>query len=184
MNRNDDSIVASQLGRIPRGTWRVVARCTAGAPTVIAVAPDLGGGEPFPTTFWLTCPTLSAAVHDMESAGEHTRWAERVAREPALAAAVLAADARYRDARAEEGGGADPCSGVGTAGQRDPLAVKCLHARLAAFLAGVPDPVGEAVASRLARLTATCAEDRCLGPVQAADPSRHDGDEHGQHAPR
>jgi hypothetical protein len=36
------------------------------------------------------------------------------------------------------------------AGQADPLAVKCLHARVAAALAGIADPVGEGVLKQLA----------------------------------
>jgi hypothetical protein len=56
-------------------------------------------------------------------------------------------------------GGPDPCADVGTAGQADPLAVKCLHARLAATLAGTGDPVGAAV---LAELKAEGWADRCL----------------------
>jgi hypothetical protein len=105
----------------------------------------LDHSTPFPTTFWLTCPRLVAAVHDLESSGEHRRWAERAAAEPGLAQALRVADAAYREARLSEGGGTDPCAAVGVAGQTDPLAVKCLHARVAAALAGIGDPIGEGV---------------------------------------
>jgi len=118
-------------------------------PTAIAVAPRLDGGTPFPTTFWLTCPYLVAAVHDLESAGEHRDWAERATSDPDLAARLQRADVIYREARLSEGGGFDPCASVGVAGQADPLAVKCLHARVAAALAGIADRVGEGVLERL-----------------------------------
>lgn len=127
----------------------MVSRCAYGFPTAIAVAPQLGASTPFPTTFWLTCPYLASAVHDLESAGEHRGWAERAAADPGLAARLLIADAAYREARRSEGGGVDPCASVGVAGQADPLAVKCLHARVAAALAGIADPVGEGVLERL-----------------------------------
>ena len=126
------------------------------------MAPALEDGAPFPTTFWLTCPRLVDAVHDLESAGVGRMLAERILADPALAAQVAAADSAYRAARANEGEGADPCAGVGVAGQRDPLAVKCLHARLAAFLCGIPDPIGADVRERLADITGGCAEPACL----------------------
>jgi hypothetical protein len=159
---DDAAIVATQLGRPPRGRWRVVARCADGRPLAIAVAPLLEDGSPFPTTFWLTCPSLVESVHALESAGEGARFAERAGSDAEFAAALVEADAAYRQARGREGVGDDPCASVGTAGQRDPLAVKCLHARLAAHLAGVPDPIGASVAALLGGpLAAGCAEPRC-----------------------
>lgn len=127
----------------------MIARCACGAPLAIAVKPRLEDSSPFPTTFWLTCPRLVSLVHDLESAGAGSAWAARIATDAALAAAVLAGDAAYRMARAAEGGGRDPCGDVGIAGQAEPLAVKCLHARVAAAIAGVPDPVGRAVFAEL-----------------------------------
>ena len=122
----------------------------------------LEDGSPFPTTFWLTCPRLVDAVHDLESAGAGRTLAERVGAEPDLATRLMAADAAYRAARACEGGGPDPCAGVGVAGQRDPLAVKCLHARLAAAVCGLSDPIGADVLEQLAGTTDDCADPRCL----------------------
>jgi hypothetical protein len=159
----DGRIVASQLGRPPRGSWRTVARCPFDRPRVICVAPLLEDGTPFPTTFWLTCPHLVEAVSRLESAGETASWTGRIAGDPALSAALTAADAAYRAARAAETHGADPFPGVGVAGQADPLAVKCLHARLAARLAGIPDPIGASVldALRESDAGAACRDDRC-----------------------
>ena len=137
----------------------MVSRCERGFPTAIAVAPMLDGSTPFPTTFWLTCPHLVAAVHDLESAGEHRRWAECAATDPGLAERLHLADALYREARLAEGGGTDPCATVGVAGQSDPLAVKCLHARVAAALAGIADPIGEGVLELLSSAPASSACD-------------------------
>lgn len=133
---------------------------------MIAVAPVLDDGSPFPTTFWLTCPRLVEALHDLESSGVGALLSKRIAEDPDFAALVVAADGAYRAARLAEGGGVDPCAGVGVAGQRDPRVVKCLHARLAAHLAGVPDPVGAAVAGAVANVVASaCDEARCHARV-------------------
>lgn len=155
---DDARTVARQLGRPPRGRWRVAARCSFGHPTVITTAPLLEDGTVFPTLHYLTCPHLRDAVSALESAAECAAWAARLAADRRLAERLFAADAAYRVARAAEAGGADPAPEAGIAGQRDPLATKCLHAHVAAYLAGIDDPVGEGV---LACLVRECAEDRC-----------------------
>jgi len=169
LNPDDAAVVASQLGRVPRGSWRVAARCIAGAPLVIAVAPVLEDASPFPTTFWLTCPRLVERVGELESAGEGARYAARAERDMDFAAALLGADAAYRGARLAEGDGDDPCSGVGTAGQRDPMMVKCIHSRLAAHLAGVPDPIGAEVASVVTSGLCEATRDARCWPRVTAD---------------
>lgn len=155
---DDAAVVAWQLGREPRGTWRPVARCSHGFPTCIATAPALGPDEPFPTLYYLTCPHLVERVGMLESSGAVEEWRSRLAADEALASAMLRADEEYRAARAAEGGGEDPAAAVGIAGQRDPLAVKCLHAHVAAYLGGIADPIGAAVVSSLG---AECAGRRC-----------------------
>jgi len=141
----DRAVVERQLGRPPRGDWRVAVRCPDGRPMVILVPPALNGGVPFPTALWLTCPRLSRAVADSESMGGSARWAGALRTDPRLAGRALAADAAYRALRASIASGPDPCAEVGIAGQADPLAVKCLHARVAAALYGIDDPVGVGV---------------------------------------
>lgn len=150
--------VRAQLGREPRDPWRVAARCSFGYPTVIATPSRLADGEPFPTMFYLTCPHLVAHAGDLESRGEITRFAARLARGGALAARMAAADAAYRALRAAESGGIDACAGVGIAGQRDPLATKCLHAHVAAALGGIDDPIGIEV---LSAYPLECVDARC-----------------------
>jgi hypothetical protein len=161
---DDATCVARQLGRPPRGPWRVAVRCSHGYPAVLAVAPTLQDGTPFPTTFWLSCPHLCALASAAESAGEAVEWSGRAAKEAPLIVSLLAADAVYRAARAIEGGGEDRCDRVGIAGQADPLAVKCLHARMAASAAGLPDPIGAELLSRAPR---ECDDERCAAAPSA-----------------
>lgn len=147
----DELAVTRQLGREPRRPWRVAVRCRHGFPAVIATPSTLVTGEPFPTLYYLTCPFVRAAVDALESAGQTTVWAARLTSEPALADEMREADRAYRAARAEESGGVDACADVGIAGQRDPLGTKCLHAHVAAALAGINDPVGMGVLATTGR---------------------------------
>ena len=157
----DRAIVTAQLRREPRGGWLVEVRCAFGFPQVITTAPLVDDETRFPTLHWLTCPWLVEGVSAAESAGEVAQWAGRLAADPALSERMLRADARYRESRAAVSPtGADPCPEVGIAGQRDPLATKCLHAHAAAALAGIDDPVGSEL---LAALGTVCPDDRCAG---------------------
>ena len=154
----DEPVVVAQLGREPRGTWRAIARCRFGRPTVIETAPLLADGSPFPTLYYLTCPWLVEFVSGLESACAVGEWADRIAGDPEMAARLRVADAEYRARRARAAGGRDPLPGVGIAGQHDPLATKCLHAHVAARLACLDDPVGAGV---LADSPADCPDDLC-----------------------
>lgn len=151
-------VVEAQLGREPRGRWRVARRCSFGWPQVLACAPRLEDGTPFPTLYWLSCPHLVEEVAVIESEGAADEWSERLSKDPSLRMAMLATDAQYRAARVMEGRGDDPCSLVGVAGQRDPFATKCVHAHVATTLAGLPDPIGDSVVRRVER---ECDCDRC-----------------------
>lgn len=67
MSPADPAVLSRQLGREPRGPFDVVVRCEHGCPAVIENAPVLDDGTPFPTRFWLTCPSLVADVAQTES---------------------------------------------------------------------------------------------------------------------
>jgi uncharacterized protein len=162
----DSELVRAQIGRAPRQPWRVAVRCPHGHPRVIASPSRLADGTPFPTTFWLTCPLLIGAVGREESAGGVAAWEARLRTEPALAARAREAEDAYREARTAESGGEDACAGDGVAGVRRPGAVKCLHARVAGYLAGTGDPIGEAVAAKAPRV---CDDDRCAKLVRAVE---------------
>src|SRR5688500_5595262 len=83
---DDRAIVERQLGRPPRVFRRVAVRCPFGAPAVTEQAPYDAHGEPFPTTYYLTCPQLVAAVARLEAAGGVERWSAALADDPALLA--------------------------------------------------------------------------------------------------
>jgi hypothetical protein len=151
---DDRDAVALQLGREPRAFRRVVARCPWGRPAVTeqdAYAPD---GEPFPTTYYLTCRHLVAAVSRLEAAGGVERWSAAAAAEPGLGADLERATDEQRRIRRELAAGRrgrdDGASlewGIG--GSRNPGQLKCLHAHVAFALARPGYRLGEAVLAEL-----------------------------------
>ncbi len=156
---DDTAIVTRLLGRAPAGAFEVVVRSEGGQPRVIRNAPFLRDGTPMPTTFWLVDPDLTAAVARLESAGGVRRAEAEVP--PAEVAHAHARYAALRDALVpDDHHGPRPTGGV--AGTR--RGVKCLHAHLAWWLAGGPDPVGAWVAARLGR-------DDLGGPVPGPAPA-------------
>ena len=99
---DDRAIVERQLGREPRAFLRVAVRCPFGAPAVTVQAPYDSAGDPFPTTFYLTCRHLVAAVARLEAAGGIERWSElAVARRTSSRRASSAATAEQRVIRRE-----------------------------------------------------------------------------------
>ena len=141
----DLEAVRAQLGREPSTPFTVAARCGAGHPLVIRNAPVDATGDPFPTTFWLTCPDAVRAVSRLEAGGAIGRCNERLRDDADLRAAVDAAHRAYALERAEMAAQAGAWGGVG--GTR--TGVKCLHAHYAYRLAGGDDPVGAWVAERV-----------------------------------
>ena len=139
---SDLRIVAEQLGRAPTVPFTVVARCPGGHPLVIRNAPVDERGDPFPTTFWLTCPDAVRAVSRLETEGWISRLNERLEADPGFAEAVAHTHAEYARERARDDPGAERHGGVG--GTRKGL--KCLHAHYANHLAGGDDVVGAWVA--------------------------------------
>ena len=96
-----------QIGRRPRAFRRVAARCPFGLPAVTEQEPTTTHGAPFPTTYYLTCRHLIAAVSRLEAAGGVERWSAAVARDPALAADLARRDRRAAaasDMRSQAGG--------------------------------------------------------------------------------
>jgi hypothetical protein len=121
----DLDAVARQLGRAPR-PFRVAARCPFGLPSVI----ENERTREMPTSFWVTCPSLVAAISRVESTG-----GVKEARE-ALGESVI------------EGVHDDHRSRYGTrvAGVREEAtgSVKCLHAFTALHVSdAIPNPVAE-----------------------------------------
>lgn len=139
----DEAAVAAQLGRVPRGMCGVAWRCPCGKPGVVATAPRLPDGTPFPTTFYLTCPRAASAISTLEANQEMVRMAARLEADPELAALYQQAHEAYLAARAEIGGAAgvgEVPEVAGTTAGGMPTRVKCLHA-----LAGHALAAGEGV---------------------------------------
>jgi hypothetical protein len=129
----DRNVVARQLGREPRTLRRVAVRCPFGAPAVTEQNPYGPDGEPFPTTYYLTCRHLVAAVSRLEAAGGVERWSEATRADPALASSLAAGDEEQRRVRGELAGdttGSDDGAslGYGIGGSRRGGSLKCLHA--------------------------------------------------------
>jgi uncharacterized protein len=150
---SDRALVERQLGRPPRAFRRVVVRCPFGRPAVTEQRAYDDAGEPFPTTYWLTCPHLVAAVSRIEAAGGVERWSRAAAEDPVLAASVERAHAKQRDVRPELDlgvGGARP-------GARG---LKCLHAHVAFALARPGYELGERILAELdAEWPSVCCTD-------------------------
>src|SRR5207237_9866121 len=98
---DDRALVEKQLGRAPRAYRRVVVRCPFGRPAVTEQAPVDDTGAPFPTTYYLTCRWLVAAISRLEAAGGVERRTEAVRRDPALAASLERASGEQRRLRRE-----------------------------------------------------------------------------------
>lgn len=138
----DLEVIAAQIGRAPRGDVAVSVRCRHGVPMVIRTSPRLADGRPFPTLFWLTCPARYRSVARLETNGLIAKLQARVGEEPTLAAELARAAAAYRGDRDRARADLPNCFVGGAA---DPLAVKCLHAHYAHYLATGGNPIGEIV---------------------------------------
>jgi hypothetical protein len=155
----DLDVVTAQLGREPRGVRAVAHRCACGLPDVVETAPRLADGSPFPTTYYLTCPRLAAAIGTLESTGLMREMSERLASDPDLAARYRAAHEDYlarRDA-------IEPLRRDDSAGGM-PDRVKCLHALVAHALATGPgvNPFGD---ETLAAVGSWWAAGTCVAPA-------------------
>ena len=81
---DDRAVVERQLGRPPRAFGRVVVRCPFGLPAVTEQEPYDSNGDPFPTTYYVTCPHLVSAIARLEAAGGVERWSRAAAEDEAL----------------------------------------------------------------------------------------------------
>jgi uncharacterized protein len=139
---SDRAVVERQLGRAPRALRRVVVRCPYGRPAVTEQAAHDDAGRPFPTTFWLTCPYLVAAVSRREAAGGVERWSRAAADDVELASSLRDADAEQRRIRPE----LDLGVGGARSGARS---LKCLHAHVAFALARPGYELGERILAEI-----------------------------------
>ncbi|GAA3928702.1 DUF501 domain-containing protein [Microbacterium soli] len=159
-------VVSSQLGREARGVVGIAARCVCGNPTVVATAPRLGDGTPFPTFYYLTHPAATTAMSTLEAARVMPELAAMLEDE-AVAAAYLAAHESYLEDRARYGE-VPEIAGISAGGM--PSRVKCLHAVAAHALAAGPgvNPIGDAALERSTWSPQRCA---CVRPGAALSAS-------------
>jgi hypothetical protein len=155
MSADDDrSVVAQQLGRPPRAFRRVAARCPFGRPAVTEQSPYDNAGEPFPTTYYLTCRHLVAAVSRLEAAGAVERWTAAAEEDADLRESLGRATELQREIRRalasglagrDEGTSLD----LGIGGAAKPERLKCLHAHVAFALAQPGYLLGERIVAEL-----------------------------------
>jgi hypothetical protein len=162
VDARDRELVATQIGREPRAVRRVAVRCPFGRPAVTEQSPYDAAGEPFPTTYYVTCRWLVAALSRLEAAGGVERWTAAAAADPVLADSRAQADEESRRIRrglaaGETGrdGGASLDLGVG--GARRTGSLKCLHAHAAFALAHPGYELGNRILAELEPLW----PDRC-----------------------
>jgi hypothetical protein len=178
---DDLRVVAGQLGRSPRPMSAVAARCPHGFPAAVEVLPVDERGRPFPTLYYLTCPTAVAAIGALESGGGVERFQHAVDADAglraALAEAVAETSARREKlmralesqdpaARRSAAGVASLATGVG--GVADPRRLKCLHAHAAHALARPAYRVGAEITAAAGELW--CDDRRCAAFVQEGAP--------------
>lgn len=154
---DDRALVERQLGRPPRAFRRVVARCQYGAPAITEQDAYDASGEPFPTTFYVTCPHLVAALARLEAAGGVDRWGKELELDAPLAADLERATAEQRALRRELAAGRTGRDGgasleLGIGGSRNPRRLKCLHAHAAFALARPGYELGTRILAEVERL--------------------------------
>jgi uncharacterized protein len=158
----DVEALSRQLGRAPRGLADVAVRCPYGRPAVVSQHAYLEAGEPFPTTYYLTCPAAVAAVSALEDAGGVARYERLVAADAGARAsyrhgAELQRSLR-RPAAVMADGGDSLILGIG--GTARDGAVKCLHAH-AAFALAQP---GYALGQRVVEEAGPLFPEECCTP--------------------
>jgi len=147
----DREIVARQIGRVPRAFNRVAVRCPFGRPAVTEQSPYDVDGEPFPTTYYVTCRHLVAQLSRLEAAGGVERWTAEAASNSLLLASRERADEQSRRIRKELAAGrtgrdAGASLELGVAGQRPGAgSLKCLHAHAGFALARPGYELGERI---------------------------------------
>jgi hypothetical protein len=152
---DDRAVVSRQIGREPRAYRRVAVRCPFGRPAVTEQSPYDPEGEPFPTTYYVTCRHLVAQISRLEAAGGVERWSDAVACDDVLQASRERADDEQRRIRSQLAAGATGADAgasleLGVAGQRRGAgSLKCLHAHVGFALANPGYELGERIAQEI-----------------------------------
>lgn len=141
--------MAIQLGRPMRGVVSIARRCACGRPAVVRTQPRLPDGTPFPTSLYLTLPSLTHAVSRLEADGRMAELSAALLEDEEFAAGYAAAHRRYLERRGELGE-VEEISEFSAGGM--PTRVKCLHALIGQGLAEGPgiNPVADLVLAEVA----------------------------------
>lgn len=147
MSEQDIATVSAQLGRPARNVIGIAARCVCGKPTVVATAPRLADGTPFPTLYYLSHPAATAAMSHLEATQVMAEFNELLVDDRDLREQYAAAHAAYLADR-EGIEIVEEISGFSAGGM--PVRVKCLHALAAHALAAGPgvNPIGDLALAR------------------------------------
>lgn len=170
----DIRTVSRQLGRPARGVIGIAARCVCGAPVVVATAPRLHDGTPFPTTYYLSHPAATAAISTLEATGVMTEFSELLAADLELREHYRRAHRAYLADRASVGASmgvvVEEIDGISAGGMPD--RVKCLHALAGHSLAAGPgvNPIGDLAMERSAWSPTVC---QCLSDDDHDEASAH-----------
>ena len=143
----DIAAVSEQLGREARGVVGIAARAADGSPAVVATAPRLPDGSPFPTFYYLCHPEAVAAASRLEATGMMVEFNELLAADDETRARYEAAHRQYIEDR-DSIGQVDEIAGISAGGM--PSRVKCLHALIGHALAAGPgvNPIGDLALER------------------------------------
>lgn len=157
ISANDLEEVTRQLGRPARDIEEVSARCVCGRPLVVKTKPRLADGTPFPTMYYLTQRSATAAVSALEAAGVMVELQNLLVDNPEIASSYQSAHESYLAERKQIDDVVE-LEGISAGGM--PNRVKCLHALIAHSLAkgeGV-NPIGDIALRQLdwSPLVCTC----------------------------
>jgi hypothetical protein len=144
---DDIRIVSAQLGRPARDVIGIPARCVCGAPTVVATAPRLSDGTPFPTFYYLTHPAATIAMSDLEATQVMAEFTEILNADEDMQKQYLVAHEQFIADR-ESVAVVPELDGISAGGM--PVRVKCLHALAGHALAAGPgvNPIGDLALER------------------------------------
>ena len=144
---DDIVVVSAQLGRPARNVIGIAARCACGVPTVVATAPRLESGEPFPTLYYLCHPAATASISRLEASHVMTEFGDLLSSDDTLRSAYTAAHRSYLADR-DSIEVVPEIAEISAGGM--PKRIKCLHALSAHALAVGPgvNPIGDLALER------------------------------------
>ena len=155
ISSEDLAEVSRQLGRPARDIVEVSARCICGRVLVVKTKPKLADGTPFPTLYYLTQRSATAAVSALEAAGYMAELQQLLDEDEQIAIAYRKAHIQYLAER-EAIENVEEIKDFSAGGM--PSRVKCLHALVAHSLAkgaGI-NPIGDMALAKLSWSAEVC----------------------------